>query len=44
MDNNNSYQIALQQLDEVAKIMNLDPGIHEILKKPKRENLLFLVQ
>lgn len=36
-NNNNSYQIALEQLDEVAKIMDLNPGIHEILKKPKRE-------
>jgi glutamate dehydrogenase (NAD(P)+) len=36
-ENKNPYQIALQQLDEVAKIMNLDPGIHEILKYPKRE-------
>ncbi len=33
----NLYQIALEQLDRVAEIINLDPGIHEILKYPKRE-------
>jgi len=30
------YQMALEQLDKCAKIMNLDPNIHEILKYPKR--------
>jgi len=33
----NPYQIALQQLDHVAEIINLDQDIHEILKYPKRE-------
>ncbi|MDH5806505.1 MAG: Glu/Leu/Phe/Val dehydrogenase [Candidatus Verstraetearchaeota archaeon] len=28
--------MALEQLDKCAKIMNLDPNIHEILKYPKR--------
>jgi len=38
-DNNltyNAYKMALKQLDEVAKLINLDPGIHKILAKPKR--------
>jgi len=28
--------VALEQLDIVAEIMDLDPGIHEVLKHPKR--------
>ncbi|MCQ5374041.1 MAG: glutamate dehydrogenase, partial [Candidatus Methanomethylicia archaeon] len=28
--------MALEQLDKCARIMNLDPNIHEILKYPKR--------
>lgn len=32
----NAWEIALQQLDEVAKEISLDPGIHQILKHPKR--------
>lgn len=32
----NPYQMALKQLDETAKIINLDKGIHKILAKPKR--------
>lgn len=38
-DNNltyDAYKMALKQLDEVAKLINLDPGIHKILAKPKR--------
>ncbi|MBM3239644.1 Glu/Leu/Phe/Val dehydrogenase [Candidatus Poribacteria bacterium] len=31
------YKVALEQLDYVAKLIDLDPGIHEILKYPKRE-------
>ena len=34
--NNNPYQMALKQLDQTAKIINLDAGIHKILSKPKR--------
>ncbi|HEY0580404.1 MAG TPA: Glu/Leu/Phe/Val dehydrogenase [Candidatus Nitrosocosmicus sp.] len=34
--NANPYQNALKQLDETAKLINLDPGIHKILSKPKR--------
>ncbi|MBI2266358.1 MAG: Glu/Leu/Phe/Val dehydrogenase [Armatimonadetes bacterium] len=33
----NPYTMALQQLDEVANHMHLDPNIHEYLKYPKRE-------
>ncbi|MCL4513822.1 MAG: glutamate dehydrogenase, partial [Candidatus Eremiobacteraeota bacterium] len=29
--------MALEQLDHVAKVMHLDPNIHEYLKYPKRE-------
>ncbi|HEX5905163.1 MAG TPA: Glu/Leu/Phe/Val dehydrogenase [Candidatus Nitrosocosmicus sp.] len=32
----NPYQMALKQLDEVSRIINLDEGIHKILAKPKR--------
>ena len=31
------YESALQQLDNVAKIIDLDPGIHERLRYPQRE-------
>ena len=33
----NPYQIALQQLDTVARVIGLDESIHGILQKPKRE-------
>ncbi|MGC8936273.1 MAG: Glu/Leu/Phe/Val family dehydrogenase [Candidatus Methanomethylicaceae archaeon] len=36
MPERNPYQMALEQLDKCAKIMNLDPNVHEILKYPKR--------
>ncbi|MDH5811541.1 MAG: Glu/Leu/Phe/Val dehydrogenase [Candidatus Methanomethylicaceae archaeon] len=36
MPERNPYQMALEQLDKCAKIMNLDPNIHEVLKYPKR--------
>ncbi|MGQ9759107.1 MAG: Glu/Leu/Phe/Val family dehydrogenase [Candidatus Methanomethylicaceae archaeon] len=36
MGERNLYQMALEQLDKCAKIMNLDPNVHEILKYPKR--------
>ncbi len=32
----NPYIVALKQLDDVAKFMNLDPDIHERLKYPQR--------
>lgn len=31
------YQVALEQLDHVARFIDLDEGVHEILKYPKRE-------
>ncbi|MFA6027343.1 MAG: Glu/Leu/Phe/Val dehydrogenase [Patescibacteria group bacterium] len=33
----NPYKSALAQLDKAAKLMNLDPEVHERLKRPKRE-------
>jgi len=33
----NPYQIALQQLDIAASYLDLDPGIHDMLRYPKRE-------
>ncbi|MCD6484174.1 MAG: Glu/Leu/Phe/Val dehydrogenase [Candidatus Odinarchaeota archaeon] len=32
----NPYDIALEQLNAAAKLIDLDPNIHEILKEPKR--------
>jgi len=32
----NPYDQALRQLDEAAEIMNLDPTLHKIFRKPKR--------
>jgi glutamate dehydrogenase/leucine dehydrogenase len=37
MANINPFKSALAQLDKAAKIMNLDPEVHERLKRPKRE-------
>ena len=31
-----AWQQALYQLDEAARIMNLDPNVHEVLRHPKR--------
>lgn len=36
-DELNPYQMALRQLDDVAKRIDLDPDVHEILKTPKSE-------
>ncbi len=33
----NPHQVALQQLDIAARYLNLDPGIHEMLRHTKRE-------
>jgi glutamate dehydrogenase (NAD(P)+) len=33
----NPFQIAQKQLDRCAKILNLDPGVHQILRVPVRE-------
>ncbi len=32
----NPFEMALTQLDEVAKLINLDKGMHEVLAHPKR--------
>jgi glutamate dehydrogenase (NAD(P)+) len=31
-----AWDVALSQLDEAARIMNLDPGVHEVLRRPRR--------
>jgi glutamate dehydrogenase (NAD(P)+) len=31
-----AWQQALEQLDQAARIMNLDPNVHEVLRSPKR--------
>jgi glutamate dehydrogenase (NAD(P)+) len=31
-----AWEVALRQLDDAARIMNLDPGIHEVLRNPRR--------
>jgi glutamate dehydrogenase (NAD(P)+) len=36
-ESNNPYLNALQQLDHAAQFLELDPGLHEILKYPQRE-------
>ena len=38
----NPYQMAVKQLEHVAKLIDLDTGILEILKKPKREIIVNL--
>ncbi|HEX2106232.1 MAG TPA: Glu/Leu/Phe/Val dehydrogenase [Nitrososphaera sp.] len=32
----NPFEVALKQLDEAAKIINLDKGLHQVLANPKR--------
>jgi glutamate dehydrogenase (NAD(P)+) len=34
--NGNPWEQALAQLDQAARIMNLDPNVHEVLSHPKR--------
>lgn len=36
-ESNNPYQNALEQLDIAARFLELDPGLHEVLKFPERE-------
>lgn len=36
-ESSNPYDNALQQLEIVAQHLNLDPGLHEVLKYPQRE-------
>ena len=33
---NNPWHQALEQLEQAARIMNLDPNVHEVLRYPKR--------
>ncbi|HEC63110.1 MAG TPA: Glu/Leu/Phe/Val dehydrogenase [Candidatus Acetothermia bacterium] len=35
--NRNPFQTAQQQLDEAAKVLKLDPAVHELLRWPMRE-------
>jgi glutamate dehydrogenase (NAD(P)+) len=37
MTNGNPFEIAQEQLDDCAKILKLDPSVHEILRHPMRE-------
>src|SRR5579862_7501274 len=36
-ESTNPYENALQQLEIVADHLDLDPGLHEVLKYPQRE-------
>ncbi len=36
-EDNNPYQIALRQLENVAGLLGIDEGVHQILRLPKRE-------
>jgi glutamate dehydrogenase (NAD(P)+) len=36
-ESSNPYHHALQQLDTAARFLELDPGLHEVLKYPQRE-------
>ena len=36
MTNDSAWDIALRQLDDAAKAMNLDAGVHEVLRYPRR--------
>lgn len=39
-DNSPTYQMACRQLEEVAKVINLDPGIAQRLMVPKRSQIV----
>ena len=36
MSTTSPWEAALSQLDEAAAILHLDPGVHDILRNPKR--------
>jgi len=38
----NPYEMALEQLNKSARILNLDPNLHEMLKYPKRVLSVFI--
>lgn len=42
MAERNPFEMAQQQLDECAKIMKLDPGVHAALREPMRELVVSL--
>ena len=37
LEDDNPYQIALRQLENVAGLLHMDEGVHQILRLPKRE-------
>jgi len=37
MEKPNPFEVALRQLDECAQILNLDPSVHAMLRRPMRE-------
>ena len=36
MSSGSAWESALQQLDDAARIIDLDPGVHEVLRNPRR--------
>ena len=36
MSNGSAWESALQQLDDAARELDLDPGVHEVLRNPRR--------
>ena len=36
MKSGSAWDSALSQLDDAARAMNLDPGVHEVLRNPRR--------
>ena len=36
MSTGSAWESALSQLDAAARLMNLDPGVHAILRSPRR--------
>jgi glutamate dehydrogenase (NAD(P)+) len=36
VNSESAWDTAIEQLDEAARIMNLDPGVHEVLRYPRR--------
>jgi len=38
----NPFEVAQRQLDDCAKMLDLDPGVHQILRRPMREMHVWL--
>ena len=36
VEEDNPYEVAVKQLANAAELINLDPGVHDILKNPER--------